>query len=292
MRLVSICIPTFNGSKFIEEALESCRIQDYRNLELVISDDDSQDLTIEIIKRNTSNFPFPVRLIHHKPMGIGANWNNCIENASGKYIKFLFQDDILEPDCVSQLVQLIESRPNVGLVACKRNFLMESGLEEKYRDWLNRYENLQKTLKSNSEGFYILDKESFNYSFFYSGSRNKIGEPSTVLIRKECFDRLGKFREDLKQNLDFEYWWRIMTKYQILISPRTYVNFRIHENQASNINNGKSLPDYRITRLLILTKYIWKMRPTEGLKVLRKEFSIIKQAIINRIIKNLIQYGC
>ena len=87
--LVSVCIPTYNGAPFLQEALDSVSQQTYRNIEVIISDDASNDKTLEIIQDFKAKASFPVSIYHHEPKGIGANWNNCIRKANGKFIKFL-----------------------------------------------------------------------------------------------------------------------------------------------------------------------------------------------------------
>src|SRR6056297_3323741 len=101
--LVSICIPTFNGQEYIEQALRSAINQTYKNIEIVISDDDSSDSTLQIVKRVKDSTTVPLKIIKHTPTSIGSNWNNCIKESSGKYIKLLLQDDILESNCVEKL---------------------------------------------------------------------------------------------------------------------------------------------------------------------------------------------
>jgi glycosyltransferase involved in cell wall biosynthesis len=280
--LVSICIPTFNGAEFMREALISCRKQDYPNLELVISDDASTDSTMHIVRQQTKDFPFRVILIDHLPAGIGANWNNCIEHAKGKYVKFLFQDDLLEPTCISELVTLIESQPNVALAGSKRN-IITYGEESEKENWLKSFGDLQINLPLNDQGVYMLSKKDFNYPFFYHGPLNKIGEPSTVLLNKECLLASGFFREDLNQVLDLEYWWRLMEKYTLLISPKYLASFRLHVNQATNKNRNKYLREYFAVKVLIFSKYIWKMPIGDFQKVVFKEFTLFKKAVKYKI---------
>src|SRR5690606_24488463 len=87
--LVSICIPTYNGAAYIAEALESAIHQTYPHLEIVVSDDASTDATLAIVERFKSKTHIPVSVYHHVPKGIGANWNHCVKQANGAYIKFL-----------------------------------------------------------------------------------------------------------------------------------------------------------------------------------------------------------
>lgn len=105
MSLISICIPTFNGEKYLQEALDSVKSQTYQNIEVIISDDNSNDITLQICQNFKEKVSFPVYIYEHDPSGIG---NNCIFYAYGEYIKFLFQDDILETNCLEiQLEALI-----------------------------------------------------------------------------------------------------------------------------------------------------------------------------------------
>ncbi|MFM6261102.1 glycosyltransferase, partial [Planktothrix sp.] len=98
--LVSVCIPTYNGDKYLTEALSSVVDQTYPHLEIIISDDSSTDKTLEIIESFQKNCSWKVSLFQHEQYGLAKNWNYCISQAHGKYIKFLFQDDLLEPNCL------------------------------------------------------------------------------------------------------------------------------------------------------------------------------------------------
>ena len=104
--LVSICIPTYNGAKFIKEAMDSAIAQTYANLEIIVSDDASKDGTLSIIESYKNKTLIPIHIYNHNPEGIGANWNHSVSKAQGDYIKFLFQDDILEPTCIERMMQL------------------------------------------------------------------------------------------------------------------------------------------------------------------------------------------
>ena len=85
--LVSICIPTYNGAKFIAEAMDSAIKQTYSNLEIVVSDDDSKDETLSIIEAYKTKTSIPVSIYNHEPNGIGANWNNCLNKSKGDYVR-------------------------------------------------------------------------------------------------------------------------------------------------------------------------------------------------------------
>lgn len=120
--LVSICIPTYNGQPFIRDALNSVVNNTYRLIEVVISDDGSCDQTIGIAANYLQEADIPYLIINHDHSSIGANWNNYLKNAKGDYIKFLCQDDLLESNCVEEMVKVLKNYEDVALVGCKRVF--------------------------------------------------------------------------------------------------------------------------------------------------------------------------
>ena len=96
--LVSICIPTYNGEKYIKECINSAINQTYKNIEIIISDDNSQDDTIDISKTILEKNNIVFKIITNKSSsGVADNWNNAIMNTTGKFIKMIFQDDYLYP---------------------------------------------------------------------------------------------------------------------------------------------------------------------------------------------------
>jgi glycosyltransferase involved in cell wall biosynthesis len=117
---VTVCIPTYNGEKFLSEALASVSEQTYPNLEILLSDDGSNDATLEVLQGFIATSPHPCRIYHNPHRGMVNNWNFCIQQARGVYLKFLFQDDRLDPDCIRKLVNLAQTDADLGLVFCAR----------------------------------------------------------------------------------------------------------------------------------------------------------------------------
>lgn len=258
--LVSICIPTYNGEQFIAEAMESAISQTYSNLEIIISDDASIDASIFIIEEFKGKTTIPINVFHHFPQGIGANWNNCIKNANGEYIKFLFQDDILYPTCIEEMVNVIEHEKNVGLVSAKRKIIVEGEENKKIKEWIKSYGDLQSEMELGEFSEYVLDRTFFKDSLVTLIPQNFIGEPSGTLFRKSMVSKTGYFREDMIQILDVEFYNRILKKSKITILNKKLYSFRIHENQATSLNNGKDGGDFLLYKKLLLAQYFWYLR--------------------------------
>ena len=92
--LVSICIPTYNGEKYLKECLDSCIDQTFKSYEIIICDDCSSDGTIKIIEEYAKIFPQIILFQNDGNLGLVGNWNRCIHHSNGEWIKFVFQDDI------------------------------------------------------------------------------------------------------------------------------------------------------------------------------------------------------
>ena len=121
--VVSICIPTFNGAEYLPEAFSSVENQRFRELAVLISDDGSTDGTWGIACEYQKNASFPVTLLKHKQDSLAGNWNFCVSQAKTEYIKYLFQDDLLEPECVETMIDIAARSPSVGLVFSPRHLL-------------------------------------------------------------------------------------------------------------------------------------------------------------------------
>ncbi len=247
--------------------------QTYKNVEIIVSDDASKDNTIKIIESFNEKTNIPIHIFHHQPSGIGANWNHCVKKAKGDFVKFLFQDDVLKPTCIERMIKLGVTNTNVGLVYCKREIIFDRPKNE-YTGWLEYYENLHQSWDGLfiSEGVkkgadYLKDKNLFNKP------KNKIGEPTAVLLNKKVFNKVGYFNKKLKQELDFEYWYRLMPYFNVAFVDEKLVSFRLHSNQATQMNKKNSTKDSKLLYLLFLKNIFYYLDATQK-KILLKRVSI------------------
>ncbi|MEG4518252.1 MULTISPECIES: glycosyltransferase [unclassified Microcoleus] len=230
--LVSICIPTYNGAAFIGEAIQSALAQTYPNIELIISDDGSTDATVAIAQSFQSQTSLDFRIVLHRNYGLSQNWNFCISQAKGQYIKFLFQDDLLAPECIDKMVALAQQHPEIGMVFSPRGITIADnesnpilrGASQSIKDLHKSWSNL----KSIQPG-----KELLADTNCLSNPINKIGEPSTVLIAARVFEEIGLFDSGLSQYVDLDMWWRIMGNYHIGFVDEKLSSLRIHPEQQT-----------------------------------------------------------
>ena len=117
---ISICIPSFNQSEYLEDAIESCYNQSMPALEIIVVDDGSTDNSLEIAERYMfKEFPMvesPVKVINQVNKGLASARNTGIMNAKGDYILFLDADDMLKENAIARIIQEI-NQTNADIVA-------------------------------------------------------------------------------------------------------------------------------------------------------------------------------
>ncbi len=156
--LVSIVAVSYNQEGYIKDSLMSLLSQDYSPLQIIVSDDQSTDLTFQILSEIAKHYDGPHELILHRNefnLGIGGNRNKAIELAKGELLVTADGDDISAPNRVSTLVNYWNSQsPPPLLITTDAIDFTESGeiLEEK------RCDDLQKISSPQS---FIADKPLF-----------------------------------------------------------------------------------------------------------------------------------
>ncbi len=264
--------------------------QSYTNFEVIISDDASKDNTLEIVERFKAKAKFPVTVLHHKPQGIGANWNHCVKHANGTYIKFLFQDDVLHANCLEKMVAVLDANKNIGLVASKRHFINETPNDATIQQWMATYGNLQQQFEDADKSITVVDENLFKRQDFYASPLNKIGEPTTYMFRKDIINTIGYFDENLEQILDYVFCYRLLKHQNIAILNEALVSFRIHTNQATNVNRNKPIKDYEHYQYLLYKEFLPLLHPSFQKKLKSKYSNIFKlqkklKAFVKRILK-------
>lgn len=104
MANVSVCIATFNGEKFIEKQIKSILNQTITPDEIIISDDNSTDNTINIIK----NIIPKAKIFYNNKKGVVSNFENAIEKATGDYIFLSDQDDEWKNNKIEEVIKLLD----------------------------------------------------------------------------------------------------------------------------------------------------------------------------------------
>jgi len=113
--LLSIGMPVYNGEKYVGQALDSLLTQNFKDFELIISDNASTDNTAEICKRYLER---DNRIKYYRnEVNIGAlvNFNNLVNYATAPYFMWASHDDMWEPSYISKLINIMESDKSIVL---------------------------------------------------------------------------------------------------------------------------------------------------------------------------------
>lgn len=103
---VSIIIPVYNKEKYLKRCFESLEEQIYRNLEIILIDDGSNDNSLYLCKEYSRISKYDCLVFHQENKGPSAARNKALEFASGDFVLFLDADDSLEQDCISTCIEL------------------------------------------------------------------------------------------------------------------------------------------------------------------------------------------
>ena len=119
--LISVCIPTYNYARYVPQAVESVLAQDFDDFELIVIDDCSEDNTVETMEKYFRGDRRVRFKVNPSNLGMVRNWNRCLTEARGKYIKYVFGDDVLSSKgALGRMATLLESDPSISLVSSAR----------------------------------------------------------------------------------------------------------------------------------------------------------------------------
>jgi hypothetical protein len=229
---VSICLPVYNGERFLAEAVESALAQSYSDFELLIADDRSSDSSLAIAQelakkdKRISVWSNPERL------GLFPNYNACLQRASGTYIKLFAQDDLLDPSMLAKSIAAFESAPSVNMVCTARLTIDSEGKTE------------QSQAQFDATGTFAADDVIRDC---LSKFANNIGEPSAVMFPSAR--RGSGFDTSFYHLGDLEYWFRIISGGNFVFLNEPLCKFRRHDESATSKNVRSLLFAVDIVRL-------------------------------------------
>lgn len=227
---VSIIIPTYNRAHLIERSVKSVLNQTYREFELLIIDDGSTDNTREVIAGIEDD---RIRYIYcENNSGAAGARNRGIAEAKCDYIAFQDSDDEWHPDKLERQMKVMqEAAEDTGLVYCEYHYNGLNGLEGISPD---------RRIPLEQKGGYIFPQ-------LLRG--NMIGTP-VMLVKRECFEKVGRFNESFPCMEDYELVLRITREYRVEFIPE--VLMEVYANYESVTNN---LEGFLTTRCILAGAY-------------------------------------
>ena len=254
---VSVVIPTYNRVPYLGRAITSVLKQSYPINEIIVIDNGSTDQTLSFIKKNFTR----IRVITEKKRGVSFARNLGIKNCKYNWIAFLDSDDEWITDKIEkQFVLLKESNFKYQFIHTNEIWIKNGILKNQKKKHLKK-------------GGYIFE-DCLDIC--------KIS-PSSVLIKKELFDRCGLFDNRFKVCEDYELWLRIASKIKIGYLDKPLIKkYGGHAGQLSHKHWG--IDRYRIKALekLLINDNLKKSQKLKVLEYLLKKINIILLGAINR----------
>jgi glycosyltransferase involved in cell wall biosynthesis len=217
---ISVLIPTYNYARYLDQAIQSVLNQTFTDFELIIVDDNSSDNTNTVMQKYLAD----KRISYYKNptnLGLPGNWNKCLSLAKGKYLKFLMADDKFHPQLLEKFTAIFDRYPNVSVVTSNKALIdTRDAITERYNQ---PYQFLHQGEKIIYESLKTM---------------NFIGEPTTVMIRRENM-RLGNFNTEYCWIPDWDMWLRHLSIGDCYIIPEVLSYFRQHTEQATVYLNKK-----------------------------------------------------
>ncbi len=181
--LVSICIPTYNGARYLRECLDSILCQSFHDFEIVVVDDQSSDGTVGIVEEYIQRDKRIKLFCNEKNVGLVNNWNRCIEFSQGEWVKYVFQDDLIAPTCLERMLQA--RYDDVPFVVCARSFIYEENIDQKTRQWFEKVLTLRKLFPLK----HVVSNVEFIEASVRNPKINVVGEPTTTLLKRNIFNQ-------------------------------------------------------------------------------------------------------
>jgi glycosyltransferase involved in cell wall biosynthesis len=230
--LITVIIPTYNRRPFLEQAIKSVLEQTVSPAELLIVDDGSTDGTDVLVREFAEYSDIPVQYVFQENKGAAAARNLGIRKASGDLICFLDSDDYFVPD----------------KIALQKHILKESDclISHTGEQWLRRGKYLnQKKKHQPPDG-----------SIFASCLTMCVVGMSTVMVRRELFERYGMFDESLPCCEDYDYWLRVSTREQFKLVPQPLTVKNGGRDDQLSVIYRAGMDKYRISSLVNLLENI------------------------------------
>lgn len=219
--LVTVIVPTYNRGWVVREAIDSVLDQDFRDYELIVVDDGSDDNTPEILNA----YGKAITVLHQPNRGVSAARNHGIAEAAGQLIAFLDSDDLWLPAKLATQVKFFKENAD-AVVNQTQEIWVRNGVRVNPKKRHHKFSGM----------------------IFERSLALCLVSPSAVMIKKSLFEDVGLFDENLPACEDYDLWLRISSRYPVHLTDTPLIIKRGgHDDQLSK---AAGLDQYRIKSLV------------------------------------------
>ncbi|RKX94059.1 MAG: glycosyltransferase family 2 protein [Spirochaetes bacterium] len=236
MAEVSVIIPTYNRANLIKRAISSVARQTFKDLEIIVIDDGSEDDTDKIVQ-NIADSRIRYKKIDHS--GVSRARNEGIKLSRGRWIAFIDSDDEWLDTKIEKQLKYLENHPQY--LACHTDEI-----------WIKDGVRINQGKKH----------KKYAGNFFLPSLKMCLISPSSIIIQRDIFTEIGGFDESFKYVEDYELWLRLTSKYEVgYINEKLVIKYGGHNNQLSSKIDG--IEKYR---MMALEKFIKNNHSNDLLK--------------------------
>jgi glycosyltransferase involved in cell wall biosynthesis len=212
---VSINLCCYNSEKYLRETLDSIIAQTFKDWELIIINDGSNDSTESIIDGYMKQ-GYPIVYYCQENKGLGYSRNRAIERSSGEYVAIIDHDDLLHRDSIQERVNALSSHASASFVFTNARFLRNGKLRGQFHRFDRKFApeiSLREFIRFPSIAV------------------------SSVLIRRSSISEMSEwFDEKLSMIEDLDFWIRMAVGKRICFIDKVLSYWRVHENNATKVN--------------------------------------------------------
>jgi len=201
--LVSIVLPTYNGSRYLAQSIESCLSQTYRDIELIIVNDCSTDET-SMIAENFALKDNRVLIINNKiNQRLPRSLNIGFAASKGEFLTWTSDDNCYQKNAIEIMINLLRNKPEVGLVYADMWLVDDTG-----------------------------DIQGYNRNILFNGAVSDLPIYNAVgacfMYRRSVSKVVGEYNAEKELVEDWDYWFRIWLRFQIKHIPHGIYFYRKH----------------------------------------------------------------
>jgi glycosyltransferase involved in cell wall biosynthesis len=219
---ISIITPLYNGSKTLNESIESVLHQDYADWELILFDDGSSDGTQELAKDFAHQFPGKILYREHagnKNYGTAYTRNRAIELADSEFISFIDQDDIYYNNRFTHQMSVFNELRNCAMIWGPALYW--------YKD-----RSFKQPVGYRGKGLDSLLYEPQEMMKIFLRDLKGTPVPGATILRRKFFEKVGGFEESIKGSEDIALWIKLSNEFPVYYDDTILIKYRKHSEST------------------------------------------------------------
>ena len=229
MPKISVIMSVYNCEKYVREAILSILDQSFRDFEFIIINDGSTDKSRKILESIKDE---RIILINNQNKGLTKSLNEAIKISRGEFIARMDADDISLKDRFEKQINFLNSNPDIFMCGAWADFIDKDGI-------------FFKTYKRPITSKEIKKEIIFHNPFIHS----------TMMIRRNLFNKVGLYNESFRYAQDYELWTRIVSKFKTMNLPEVLLKYRVLNESITKSKNLK----VRLLGIKIRLLGIWRI---------------------------------